>query len=117
MSTKYLMDASGSYIGAFGDGVELPPGIEVEVPPDYADQKWQFPGWGPSLALARQIENDWRNAEMAVAEVNVTAIQFGDPDALPGTESAWKAYWIALKNWAEGKGGYPDSARRPVRPA
>ena len=117
MNTRYVIDENGTYVGAFGEGVPLPEGIEVDEPPACADQSWLFPGWGPSPAVMRRVENEWRDAEMGVAAENVTAIQFGDPEALPGTEAEWKAYWVALKSWVEGKGHYPDIAKRPKRPA
>ena len=118
MSTHYYVTPEGVFLGGFGRPTMPPEGsIEIFDLPEVGDQIYLFPGWGPSPAVTRRVENEWRDAEMAVAELNVTAIQFGDPDALPGTESAWKAYWVALKNWTEGKGGYPDITRRPKRPA
>jgi hypothetical protein len=65
----------------------------------------------------RLIENAWRDLEMPIAKENVTAIQFEDPDALPGTEAEWKAYWVALRNWKDGNPDFPDITKRPVRPA
>lgn len=117
MTTRYVIDEIGNYIGAFGDGVQLPVGIEIDVPPEAADQVWRFPGWGASPSVARGVEDEWRDAEMKASAENVTAIQFSDPEALPGTEAEWKAYWVALRNWTEGKGYYPDFAKRPKRPA
>ncbi|QVW25369.1 hypothetical protein KJF94_07285 [Pseudomonas hormoni] len=66
---------------------------------------------------AAVFESVWRDVELPVAKDNVTAIQFEDPDALPGTEAEWKAYWIALRNWKDGNPDYPDLTKRPPRPS
>ena len=62
------------------------------------------------------IENAWRDSEIRVVKDNLDAILFEDPDALPGTESQWKAYGVALRRWKEGAEGWPDSSSRPKRP-
>lgn len=47
MMTKYYVDDTGRYIGAFC-GVEPPAGaIDVDRAPEDARQAWQFPGWSP----------------------------------------------------------------------
>jgi len=47
MSTKFFVDAAGTYLGGF-DGAEPPPGaIEVPFPPEDARQKWLGNEWGP----------------------------------------------------------------------
>ncbi|WP_139671658.1 hypothetical protein [Pseudomonas sp. F16(2018)] len=62
-------------------------------------------------------ENSWRDSEIRVVKDNLDAILFEDPDALPGTESQWKAYGVALRRWKEGAEGYPHEEHRPSRPA
>lgn len=47
MQTKYYIDTTGAYVGAYC-GVEPPTGaLEVESAPDDARQLWLFPGWSP----------------------------------------------------------------------
>lgn len=121
---KFYVSATGAYMGSVSSAPDSPDTydvpadwIEVSSGPSYADQIWLFPGWGPSPSQLRAVESAWRESEMAIALQNVTAIQFEDPDALPGTEAQWKSYWIKLKSWVEGKGFFPDITKRPVRPA
>lgn len=112
---KYFIDAEGKYLGGWDDG--QPEGsLEVDLPPNDSDQPWLFPGWGPSPGLICRAEEAWRNAEMPIAQENVTAIEFGD-DQIPGTAADWKAYWLALRAWTEGAEGYPDATHRPLKPA
>lgn len=63
------------------------------------------------------VETAWRDSEINVVKDNLEALLFDDPDALPGTDAEWKAYGVALRRWKEGAEGWPDSARRPARPA
>lgn len=112
---KFYVDASGNYLGGW-DANPPAGGIEVASAPEQADQKWLFPGWGPSPSQLRSVEDEWRSVEMPLAQENITALQYGDPD-VPGTEAQWKAYWVALRNWKEGNPNYPDITKRPVRPA
>ena len=63
------------------------------------------------------VETAWRTSEIQVVKDNLDAIMFENPDALPGTETQWKAYGVALQRWKEGAEGWPDSAHRPARPA
>ncbi|WP_421549097.1 hypothetical protein [Pseudomonas sp. QD4] len=110
---RYYVSEAGVYLGSTDDA----PLSEFEVPdgPGRADQPWQFPGWGNSPSALRDIENEWREAEMPHARENVTAIEFGD-DSIPGTSAQWKAYWLALRAWTEGAEGYPDATHRPLKP-
>lgn len=117
--TDHYVNAGGEYIGGFGDGAYPDDERLINLgdnPPEFADQLWLFPGWTVSPSLLRHLEKSWRDAELPIAKDNVTAIQFEDPDALPGTEAEWKAYWIALRNWKEGNPHYPDLTKRPPRP-
>lgn len=67
--------------------------------------------------VLESAENQWRDAEIRVVKDNLDAILFEDPDALPGTESQWKAYGVALRRWKEGADGFPHEEHRPSRPA
>lgn len=41
--TRYFVDNSGRYVGAFGDGAEPPAGsFEVPQPPDHGFDSWSF---------------------------------------------------------------------------
>ncbi|CAI8821174.1 Phage tail protein [Pseudomonas sp. IT-P100] len=118
--TAHYITTEGIYVGGFGDGA-TPDDVGLinlgDNPPEYADQVWLFPGWTASPSQLRRAEDVWRDSELPIAKDNVTAIQFEDPDALPGTEAEWKAYWIALRNWKEGNPDYPDLTKRPIRPS
>ena len=67
--------------------------------------------------IAEEVENQWRDSEIRVVKDNLDAILFEDPDALPGNESQWKAYGVALRRWKEGGEGFPHEEHRPSRPA
>lgn len=84
------------------------PGLEYEA---YPDGEWRLP---PEYLAQR--EEAWRAAEMPIARENVTAVDFGD-ETIPGTVAQWKAYWLAVRDWKEGHADYPDSTKRPARPA
>ena len=105
---------AGEFMGSWNEGAPSEY-IEVSTAPEYADQPWLFPGWGPSPSQMRQVEDAWRATQMPIASENVTAIEFGD-DSIPGTAAQWKAYWLALRAWTEGAEGYPDATQRPVQP-
>lgn len=118
--TNHYVDVNGVYVGGFDDGSAPEDETLINIGeehPDYADQIWLFPGWSASPSQLRKVEIEWQTSEMAIAKENVTAIQFEDPGALPGTEAEWKAYWVALRNWKDGNPDFPDMTKRPVRPA
>ncbi|WP_218189865.1 hypothetical protein [Pseudomonas sp. OV546] len=115
MSMKHYVDSTGLYL--YGTDGEPPEGgIEVDPPPEYADQLWLFPGWGPSSMKAVAAENYWRDLEMPKAQQNVTAIEYGDED-IPGTAQQWQKYWLALRKWTDANPDFPDSSKRPVAPS
>lgn len=121
---KFYVIASGAYQGSWASAPDTPdfydvPADFIEVPagPDYADQLWLFPGWGPSRAAAAQIESAWQESEMAIIADQLLMIDDDDPLALPGTASQWKAYRIKVRAWKEGNTDFPDQTKRPVRPA
>ena len=58
------------------------------------------------------IETSWRDAQMPIAQQNVTAIEYGEP----GDAQAWKSYWLALRKWTADNPDFPDSSKRPVAP-
>lgn len=123
MSTKFVVDDHGKYIGGFGEGAPLPPdSIEVDTAPDSADQPWLFPGWGPSLSLARATEDQWREAELLIIAAQLDAIEeaeSGSPpvDLLPGSRGGWLKYRGLVRNWVDSNEGYPDVNQRPQRPS
>lgn len=123
MSTSYVVDKKGKYIGAFGEGVPLPTDcIEVAEPPESADQLWLFPGWGPSPARALRAEESWRDGELSIIAGQLQALEESDAgvppeDLLPGSRSGWLKYRGFVRNWTDEKEGYPSADQRPKRPA
>ncbi|MFL1527823.1 hypothetical protein [Pseudomonas sp. O230] len=120
-ATIHYVDDAGRYMG--GWDVNPPDGaIEVDPPPAYADQIWQFPGWGPSLIAMRAAEDLWREAELIVIANQLDALEevfAGEipADILPGTRAQWLAHRGKTRNWKEGAEGYPNLMGRPVRPS
>ncbi|MGX4728077.1 hypothetical protein [Pseudomonas corrugata] len=112
---KYYVSVSGVYLGGWED---FPPdeAIEINPPPEYSDQVWQFPGWSESVSAVVNREVEWRDAEMPKAQQNVTAIEYGE-EGIPGTAAQWKVYWLSLRKWTEANPDFPDATKRPVRPA
>lgn len=117
---KFYIDAVGNYLGGWDDGP--PPGsIEVEMPPIDGDQPWLFPGWGPSPSKLRRAEDQWRDDELLVIADQLDAIEEAEVNAapvdlLPGARQQWLKYRGAVRNWTQGKDGYPDITKRPKRP-
>ena len=71
--TKYFVDQSGNYIGAF-DGAE-PPANSIEVPsaPDDARQPWTGSGWGEIYKSPEQLREEWKASRAAAVEaIDVT---------------------------------------------
>ncbi len=118
--TRHYIDESGTYLGGWNAG-QPEGGIEIETPPEYADQKWLFPGWGTSAMVVRIAEDAWREAELACIASQLDAIdeaESGAPpaDLLPGSRPQWLAYRGAVRNWMDGADHYPDPLYRPARP-
>lgn len=118
---KYYVDANGKFLGGWDSN---PPdgAIEVEPSPEYADQKWLFPGWGPSSYAATSRENEWRASTLLVISRQLEAIEEDEadetpPDLLPGTRKQWLKYRGQVSNWNEGSSDFPDSTKRPVQPS
>lgn len=112
---RFYIDKEGAYLGGW-DASPPEDSIEVEFPPENADQPWLFPGWGSSPARLSTIEGEWRDSEMPIAQQNVTAFEYGEKD-IPGTVEQWKAYWLALRKWTVDNPDFPNSEQRPVRPS
>ncbi|WP_454843486.1 hypothetical protein [Pseudomonas gorinensis] len=111
---KYYIDINGQFLGGWDQ--DPPDGaIEVENPPEYADQIWISSGWGPSISKASQEESKWRDEQMLTAQQNVTAIDFGSKN-VPGSAQEWKDYWLGLLGWTADNPDFPDSSKRPVAP-
>ncbi|POA58698.1 hypothetical protein C1889_03855 [Pseudomonas sp. FW507-12TSA] len=123
MSTRYVVDKQGAYVGGFGEGAPLPLGsIEVAEPPESADQPWLFPGWGPSPGRARRVEGEWRDGELLAIAAQLDALEEAEAgaspfDLLPGSRTGWLRYRGFVRNWVEGMPGYPNKSQRPKRPA
>jgi len=62
------------------------------------------------------VEDAWRVAEVAFIADQLLAIEDGDPTALPGTDTQWRAYRTKVRAWKEGALNFPDAAFRPQRP-
>jgi hypothetical protein len=91
--------------GQRGSGFTVRDGVVVVVEPIEIDPP------------PESVELAWRDAEIEVVMDNLKAIMFDDPEALPGSESQWKAYGVALRRWEEGAEGFPLEEHRPSRPA
>lgn len=58
--TKYFVDLSGKYIGAF-DGAEPPAGsVEVPSAPADARQPWTGDHWGEIQKTVEQLRKEWK---------------------------------------------------------
>ena len=106
----YAYRADGSQDSFIIDGLVLLTDEEVD---SYYER---LNAAGEAIRAAAR-EEEWRNSEIRVVKDNLDAILFEDPDALPGTESQWKAYGVALRRWKEGAESYPHEEHRPSRPA
>ncbi|WP_046068430.1 hypothetical protein [Pseudomonas synxantha] len=136
--TIHYVRPDGSYVGGYseedGDIPAATPSDREAAPdtvkslicidreyPEYADQIWQFPGWGPSQMKLSNVENIWREAEIQAIGNQLMAIEeaeAGSEDAhpLPGTRSQWLIYRTKVRAWKAGEEGFPDQSKRPVRP-
>ena len=119
--TDHYIYPDGRYAGGYSEGAEPEDTTLILVgdnpPPLNADQVWQFPGWGPSMEAARQVEDAWRASEMAQArESRIAIAEMGD-DSIPGTAKQWQDYWLALRDWKDGNPDFPDMSKRPIRPS
>ncbi|MGR4042899.1 hypothetical protein FW796_26275 [Pseudomonas sp. 910_21] len=123
MNCTYVT-ASGVYVGTWEE--PLTPddktlvGIGEEYPAN-ADQLWLFPGWGVSPSKLRRVEDLWREEELLVIADQLDALEEAEANAvpadlLPGARPQWLKYRGAVRNWTEGKDGYPDITKRPIRP-
>lgn len=110
------VDENGTFLYST-DGEPPEGGIAVEPPPEYADQAWLFPGWGPSTLKASGAEDQWREEQMTRIANQLLMIEDEDPDAEPGTKRQWMDYRIALRKWVtDGNPDFPDQEKRPVAP-
>lgn len=113
MTTKYFVDDSGRFLGAFGDG-SMPDAGAIEVPsaPDDACQIWQGGSWIWPLEIlrARKIGALKERYAAALAAGMLYAgrpLQIGEPDqqniATMGQEARWalasNAPWPADFAW------------------
>ena len=105
----YAYGADGSQDSFIIDGLVLLTDEEV-------DSYYERLNAAGEAIRAASREEEWRNSEIRVVKDNLDAILFEDPDALPGTESQWKAYGVALRRWKEGAESFPHEKHRPSRP-
>jgi hypothetical protein len=63
------------------------------------------------------VEEAWRVKECAFIADQLIGMEDGDPAALPGTETEWRAYRTKVRSWKEGAQFFPDQIHRPIRPA
>lgn len=119
---QYYVYADGKQAGGFVGPHDVPEhSIEVFEPPLRADQVWQFPGWSESSSLRSELDAEWKLQELGEIAKQLERIEEGEAGVdvtglLPGTRKQWLAYRGLVRNWAEGKGDYPDMTKRPKRP-
>ncbi|QZI72891.1 hypothetical protein K5F93_11705 [Pseudomonas protegens] len=115
---------NGSYVGTWEEPLVPDDSTLVGIGEEYpesADQPWLFPGWGVSPSKLRRVEDAWREDELLVIADQLDALEEAEENAapedlLPGGRAQWLKYRGAVRNWAEGKGDYPDITKRPKRP-
>lgn len=73
------------------------------------------PPYVPSVEELAAAEAEWRSAEMARVQENITALECGETD-IPGGPGEWKAYYLGLRKWSVNASGFPDIDKRPVAP-
>lgn len=130
---KFYITADGVFQGSVSsppdnwDFYDVPETwIEVPTCPEYSDQLWLFPGWGPSPSQLRAVEDAWRETQLviianqllAIEEAEAAAEEGEDPpeDLLPGTRNQWLSYRTKVRAWKVGNVNFPNSALRPVQP-
>ncbi|WP_377706225.1 hypothetical protein ACFMKY_17880 [Pseudomonas protegens] len=96
-------------------------GIAVEGTPEYFDQVWLFPGWGPSAYKQGVADAAWIAEELEEVARQLDCLEETEEgievaDLLPGTRKQWLAYRGQLRTWAKGDAGFPDPDLRPQRP-
>jgi len=57
------------------------------------------------------LERAWRDAELSKADIEVNKAA----DTASATESAWRQYRVALRDWPQ-TAGFPSPDLRPARP-
>lgn len=114
----YYILPDGTHLGFYDYTPPYPDAIQVPAPAS-SDQVWDFvtQTWGRSLFLDGQVEDAWRDAEMAVIAEQLLMLEDEDPLALPGTAAQWRAYRILVRAWKEGNVNFPNIESRPVRPS
>lgn len=114
---KYYVDAiTGIFIEAT-DSTPPENSLAVEPAPEYADQVWLFPGWGPSPSQLAIVQNDWRIKEMEFIADNLLYIEDENPLATtPLVLKTWRNYRIKVMAWTDTNVDFPDLTKRPVRP-
>lgn len=136
MQTKlvYQLDQYGVFI-EMAEALESPlePGVfhvpagcvdtNVPFPEGVTDQNyvfWKEGNWwvgqypiDPNIPKAEDIAREWRNTELARADVQLLKVQDGMPNL--GTVSDWRKYRVALRTWPDTE-GFPSLESRPVAP-
>ncbi|MFJ3153494.1 hypothetical protein ACIPIX_05015 [Pseudomonas protegens] len=96
-------------------------GIAVEGTPEYFDQVWLFPGWGPSAYKQGIADVAWIAEELEEVARQLDRLEEAEEgievaDLLLGTRKQWLTYRGQLRTWAKGGSDFPDPERRPQRP-
>lgn len=131
--TIHYVRPDGSYVGGYGDGA-MPSEADAhpakvddllcleDQHPEYADQRWLFPGWSNSQWRLKTAEAAWQEAEILVIGNQLMAIEeaeAGSTEAkpLPGTRAQWLIYRTKVRAWNDANADFLDVAKRPVRPS
>lgn len=130
----YQLDANNVYLNTteawespMEPGVFLIPAgcIDTDIPlPELVDQDhyvyWKDGNWwvgqnspDPDAPTPESIAREWRDAELARADVALLKVQDGMPNL--GTVGDWRKYRVALRTWPEAE-GFPSLDSRPVAP-
>lgn len=73
----------------------------ADIPPD------------PNAPTLASIAREWRNAELARADIVLLKVQDGMPNL--GSVGEWRKYRVALRMWPEAT-GFPSPDSRPLAP-
>jgi len=94
------------------DGSYVLEGVWLSKAPDTAEVDAGLAVVQPYVELDEQaaLERQWRNTELAKADIELNKVQDGRGT---GLVSDWRDYRNELRDWPEHE-GFPDSAFRPT---
>lgn len=98
--------------------------IDTDIPPLSVERTDQYVYWkdgnwwlgtyiDPNAPTPEQLAREWRNAELARADIELYKAQDGDKTV--GTIKSWRDYRVALRAWPQTE-GFPSMDTRPVAP-